>query len=271
MTSTLRDVAFHSAIGKLIACLDNSNFWRELISLIFENIPTDNWAALIFSNHRPHLLDFARWGNDGDESDPLVKDYMTGLYILDPFYIANREHPQSGLFHLPDIAPEYFQQTEYFKLYFTHYVAVDEVQFNVTLDHERTLCLSLGSKQMFTADHIDNFRLIQPWIIALMRQRMNFENDERKNFSYRQPWQDTFDKTIERLGNPLTPREMEVVRLVISGFSNKEIARKLTLSIETVKVHRRHIYVKLKINSQTGLFALFFQSSPMGDAQGSPM
>lgn len=264
MLTALQDVAFHSAIGNLINRLDASDFWRELISLVHENIPTDNWAVLIFSNHRPHLLDFARWGDESDEADPMVKHYMTGLYLLDPFYIANRENPKTGFFHLSEIAPEYFQQTEYFKLYFTHYIALDEVQFNVMLDHERTLCLSLGSKKIFQKEQIDRFKIIQPWIISLMRQRMNFENDERKDFSYRQPWQDTFDKTIERLGNPLTPREMEVVRLVISGFSNKEIARKLALSIETVKVHRRHIYVKLNINSQTGLFALFFRSSPIG-------
>lgn len=46
--------------------------------------------------------------------------------------------------------------------------------------------------------------------------------------------------------------------MLLSGFSNKEIAGKLSLSTETVKVHRRNIYTKLNIKSQSELFARFF-------------
>jgi NarL family two-component system response regulator LiaR len=50
---------------------------------------------------------------------------------------------------------------------------------------------------------------------------------------------------------PLTPREMEVLRLLAQGHSNKEIARILQLSEVTVKFHVRHILAKLDVQSRT--------------------
>jgi LuxR family maltose regulon positive regulatory protein len=43
---------------------------------------------------------------------------------------------------------------------------------------------------------------------------------------------------------------LEVLRLVADGLSNPEIAAKLYLSPGTVKVHMRHIYEKLHVNSR---------------------
>ena len=50
---------------------------------------------------------------------------------------------------------------------------------------------------------------------------------------------------------PLTPREMDVLRLLAQGNSNKEIARSLQLVEETVKFHKRHILAKLGVQSRT--------------------
>ena len=49
----------------------------------------------------------------------------------------------------------------------------------------------------------------------------------------------------------LTHREIEVLRLIASGNANKEIARGLSLSEETVKVHVKNILSKLGVNDRT--------------------
>ena len=54
-----------------------------------------------------------------------------------------------------------------------------------------------------------------------------------------------------KLPEPLTPREMDVLRLLAQGQSNKEIARALHLVEETVKSHVRHILAKLSVQSRT--------------------
>ena len=53
----------------------------------------------------------------------------------------------------------------------------------------------------------------------------------------------------------LTPREWEVLKLVASGSSNREIGRALLLSEATVKSHLVHIYDKLGVRSRTSAVA----------------
>jgi FixJ family two-component response regulator len=59
-------------------------------------------------------------------------------------------------------------------------------------------------------------------------------------------------RRIERL----TPREHEILRYVISGMLNKQIAFRLDIAEKTVKVHRGHIMVNLGVNSVAELVRL---------------
>lgn len=49
----------------------------------------------------------------------------------------------------------------------------------------------------------------------------------------------------------LTPRETEVLTLLATGGSNKEIAARLSVTAEAVSFHLRHIYSKLHVRSRT--------------------
>jgi DNA-binding NarL/FixJ family response regulator len=56
----------------------------------------------------------------------------------------------------------------------------------------------------------------------------------------------------ERAGQPtLTPREVQVMELVYEGRRNKEIATLLKISEETVQVHLKNIFAKLKVGERT--------------------
>jgi DNA-binding NarL/FixJ family response regulator len=53
--------------------------------------------------------------------------------------------------------------------------------------------------------------------------------------------------------NGLTERELEIVRLVASGFKNKEVGNSLTISERTVKTHLTNIFQKLGVRDRVGL------------------
>jgi DNA-binding CsgD family transcriptional regulator len=59
----------------------------------------------------------------------------------------------------------------------------------------------------------------------------------------------------ERGWDGLTPMEQRVVELVASGLPNKEIAKKLFVSLATVKTHLVHVYGKLDVRTRAELAA----------------
>jgi DNA-binding NarL/FixJ family response regulator len=56
---------------------------------------------------------------------------------------------------------------------------------------------------------------------------------------------------LESSDQILTPREIEVLRMIAEGLGNKEIASKLTISDHTVKFHISSIFAKLGASSRT--------------------
>jgi DNA-binding CsgD family transcriptional regulator len=56
------------------------------------------------------------------------------------------------------------------------------------------------------------------------------------------------EAAIRSLG--LSPRECEILELLASGASNKEIARKLSISPNTVKTHAARVYEKLEVQKR---------------------
>ncbi|WP_010170243.1 helix-turn-helix transcriptional regulator [Pseudomonas sp. PAMC 25886] len=251
MTLSLEDIAWHRSVGQMIDALDQPNFWTQLVRLLDQYVPFDSWVVLLFSSeHKP--LVFAECPGQDGEPDHLFQDYLNGLYLLDPFYIASREHSRTGLFRLAEVAPEHFELTEYYQRYFRLNVVADEIQFNCQQPDGRTLCLSLGCKQRFDPQQIALLSLIQPWVLSLLRQRLPHELNQVS--APQAPIQN------DDWGAQLTARELDVGRLMLSGCSSKEIARKLEISVETVKVHKKHMYSKLGIKSQSELFSIFLQA-----------
>jgi DNA-binding NarL/FixJ family response regulator len=61
----------------------------------------------------------------------------------------------------------------------------------------------------------------------------------------------TSEEEVENIYTPLSPREIEVLDLVASGRTNKEIAVKLNISNQTVKNHISSILRKLAVNDRT--------------------
>jgi LuxR family maltose regulon positive regulatory protein len=59
------------------------------------------------------------------------------------------------------------------------------------------------------------------------------------------------ERAVNPRVEPLTERELAVLRLIVTGASNQEIARHLRVSVATVKGHVHHILGKLGVTSRT--------------------
>ena len=57
--------------------------------------------------------------------------------------------------------------------------------------------------------------------------------------------------SAQALVEPLSQRELEVLRLIAHGLSNDEISKRLFLALDTVKGHNRRIYDKLQVQRRT--------------------
>jgi DNA-binding NarL/FixJ family response regulator len=60
----------------------------------------------------------------------------------------------------------------------------------------------------------------------------------------------------EKTAMELTNRERQIIRLVSEGLSNKQIARRLSITDGTVKVHLHHICEKLQVSNRTAIAAV---------------
>jgi two-component system nitrate/nitrite response regulator NarL len=73
------------------------------------------------------------------------------------------------------------------------------------------------------------------------------------------------DKLLEReagtkaVAETLTPRELQVARMIAKGVPSKTVASRLAISEGTAKLHLHHVYEKLKVEGRVGLMR-FMQS-----------
>lgn len=68
-------------------------------------------------------------------------------------------------------------------------------------------------------------------------------------------------------GVPLSEREVEVLRLVALGYSNKEVADELYISVRTVETHKTHIMQKTGLRARSDL-TRFARGAGILDAEG---
>jgi DNA-binding NarL/FixJ family response regulator len=63
----------------------------------------------------------------------------------------------------------------------------------------------------------------------------------------------SLDDTDRSVDTAVIVREIEIARLVMQGFKNREIAQKLSISEGTVKIHLPNVYEKLGIDGRLDL------------------
>lgn len=191
-----------------------------------------------------------------------VTDYQAGPFLLDPFYQAALRPVQPGLYRLKDLAPDRFYQGEYFRNYYEQTGLAEEIGFFVDLAQNTTAVLSLmRAERPFSQREFRDMTEVFPLIAAASRRHWANLSQLFGGSIAPDGVQTRVAQVFGSFGNGiLTPREREVVEHTLKGHSAEAVGQLLTISPGTVRIHRRNIYAKLRINSQGELFSRFISA-----------
>ena len=233
-------------------------FQQFLISL-FE---PQSVIVLVFANkRRPRLV--SQWIPDDTLRAVFERAYFDYGYFLDPFYELAMSDFEDGAFRLREIAPDRFFRSEYCRRYFRQTRMVDELGCLVRIDDSRVAHLSIGRNKgaaKFKKKDQALLATLSPVLMPLIIEHCNHAAGRGGVVQSRRPRRALKEQLLYTKlagGKRITRREAEVAALIVRGHSTSAIGLILDISPQTVKVHRRNIYRKLNISSQTELFAQF--------------
>lgn len=194
-----------------------------------------------------------------------VTDYQAGPYLLDPFYLGAVRPVVPGLYRLRDLAPDRFYQGEYYRNYYAQTGLAEEIGFFVGLPDRAVIVLSLmRAERAFSHREFTALETVFPFVSAVLRRQwagfgQRFGKGRRAS-SQSRPQQRVAHDFGSFGEGILTPREREVAEFTLKGHSAKSAGQILGITPGTVRIHRRNIYAKLRINSQGELFSLFLDT-----------
>ncbi|MDB5980492.1 MAG: LuxR family transcriptional regulator [Pseudomonas sp.] len=252
MDGLLKELPVHQGLARVFGAIGQDGFWRALVDTLRLLVPLDNALVAVMRPGRvPRLLvdfDFRAGENEDEE----LAHYCAGMYLLDPYYLAACSGIADGLHSLESLAPDQFQQSEYYLSYFRSVVGSDELQFMLNIEGS-VVGLSLGRETPFARDDQGRLLCIRDWVLAAMRRHLQLLPPEGPSAEVQVG---DLTSLLNRFDARLSVREIETARLILQGFSSKAMAQKMSISPETVKVHRRNLYHKLNVNGHAELFAL---------------
>jgi LuxR family maltose regulon positive regulatory protein len=119
--------------------------------------------------------------------------------------------------------------------------------------------VTLGAPEGYVRRWLDAGSGLEPLLYALISDRDTPQSFHPYLDSILEACQATFGESTQpqpgELPDPLTPRELEIMRLICEGYSNPEIADELVVTINTIKKHTSNIYGKLGVRSRTQAIA----------------
>ena len=248
------------SLSRAIDAIGQSDFLPGLLDYLRVDVPFVGILLLLLDEKkRPfHIYDTIR--------SPYrinLDMYLDGVYQLDPIYTRFCNDRKTGAMLIRDVAPDRFNQTEYYRRYYKSIELQDELAIFTDLHDGRFLFFSIGRRATelrFRRKDLQSINRDLPVVAALCRQHFGESSYNQESLSG-SVGDERLQYALERFGEAaLTPREHEVAVYILKGHSSKSLAREIDISPETVKIHRRNLYRKLGISSQSELFLKFLNT-----------
>lgn len=280
VTPATTEASEERALARAVLAIGSSEFVTAALDYLRAVAPFLGAFLVILDGRRPplHVYDNVR----AEKRAEVVDRYLDGAYLLDPFYALYLERPPERPWHavvrLAEAMPDRFQHSEYFRRYYSVTNLADEVAIFVELAPSRYLFYSIGRRHgepRFRARELAGFRRVLPVFVALNQRHFGLAHLRGLGVPQSQgPREAPPPAGLARLldegksvsdalagfgAEALSAREQEVAGLILKGHSSESIGRLIGISRGTVKIHRKNLYRKLGISSQSELFARFLQ------------
>lgn len=205
---------------------------------------------------------------EGTSAKAAVQNYVSSTYLLNPVYNAFLDGLEPGLYLMADLAPDNWnpeakaaevlrddkEEIGYRTPGWPS--GLQELAITVDLPDGDMGEISLARPSAcggFTSEHIDKLKPFYPLFATAFRQVWARELIDRGDAEQSK-------RQLQDFGaDTLTPREAQIVQMVLKGHSSLSISLTLEIAIPTVKTHRKHAYAKLGIHTQQQLFSAFLR------------
>jgi DNA-binding CsgD family transcriptional regulator len=201
-----------------------------------------------------------------------VDQYLGGPYREDPFYQASMNQPRSKVYWLSRVTLGKIKESDYYQSYYGDTGTADEAVYLAKLQAGNVINLSmmrLPEHGAFSDQEYETLYLLAEPVSELIKSHSEHQDFAATNLI--QPGIDhQIDLAFRTFGaSMLSPREKDVLELMLRGYGTDISAERLDIAVETVRRHRKSIYRKLDVSSQTDLFSLFLNAmSCLGQAGG---
>jgi len=248
---------FSQQLSDLIPAVSTADFPDNLVSMLRELVPVDDATVIVYPGTDLPVIEYFELPEESGDSSLDV--FVKGAFLLDPYYQAARDD-NFGVFRLRDLSPTGFKESEYYKTWYRNCGYQDECGYILPIGEQGFINIALGKTQhraVFTKRELKILQDILPAVKVLCQQHWADAGSAPSAVNLRAQ----LNAALDAFGSSLlTERETQVINLVLHGHSTRTLAEKLSISMETVKLHRKHAYAKLEVSSQAELFYLFLDS-----------
>ncbi|WP_246149628.1 helix-turn-helix transcriptional regulator [Tritonibacter litoralis] len=245
-------------LSHAITSLATVEFSQAIYDWLRRCFEIDNCTILAFYQTRQPELFFSHT-NVKQVHERMERDYLSSIYLLDPFHDLHVDKAEDGLYRLRDCAPDHFHRNEYYAKYYGRTTMIDEICYHARVARGVSVQLCLGrdrsSGRSFSGRDMEVAQRISTIACGLMKKQWS-NLSARGDYTNETLVKNLQKKLLEHREISLSKRQCEVALLILRGHSTISIGLRLGISPQTVKVFRKQLYRKCEISSQAELFSL---------------
>ncbi|TWG97314.1 Response regulator containing a CheY-like receiver domain and an HTH DNA-binding domain [Mesorhizobium sp. J18] len=254
----MTEINFWQPLADAIAATGTNQHIDRLIDSISAFVPHDLITVTRYSaSSKPEFVKHRRF------SDEMVRRYLDDYYVYDPFYAYWRQERRPGILPLRQLASTELKRGKYMAEFLAQSRICDEIGIMLADGEDWCLGIFLDRTSRFFRE--TEIRILQtrfPVFQALHETDLRTRSADFRRTSTASVVGDSPRREpiiSADIWPELSPRERELVQLILAGHPTAAIAEQMNIAIGTVKNHRRRIYDKLDITTERELFLQFFQ------------